>query len=86
MATNHLTWNVKIIKKEKQEESTKITYIHDQILPADEWIIPHNLKCFPSVTIINSAGEQVFGNVEYINENIIKITFSGIFSGRALLN
>ena len=62
------------------------TYIHIQGEPADTWIIEHNLNLYPSVTVVNSADEVVFGNVFYLSSNKVKIEFKSPFKGKALLN
>lgn len=62
------------------------TYPHQQITPAEKWVITHNLECFPSVTIADSAGNTVVGDVQYISENEIIITFTSAFAGNAYLN
>lgn len=62
------------------------TYIHNQNVPANSWTITHNLACFPSVSIVDSASNVVFGEVNYISNNSLIVTFSGSFSGQAFLN
>lgn len=57
-----------------------------QMLPSNEWIINHSLNKYPSVTVVDSAGTVVIGNVRYIDKSVIKITFSAAFSGKAFLN
>lgn len=61
-------------------------YIHNQIMPSATWIINHNLESFPSVTIVDSGGSVVIGEIQYINENQIKVSFTVEFSGKAYLN
>lgn len=61
-------------------------YIHTQTTPAALWAINHNLNRRPSVTIIDSAGSVVFGDVDYVSDNIINVTFSAAFGGSAYLN
>lgn len=62
------------------------TYIHYQTLPSNNWIINHNLTKYPSVTIVDSAGNVVVGEVKYIDNNTINISFAGVFAGTAYLN
>lgn len=61
-------------------------YTHLQIVPSEEWIIEHNLSKYPSVTIVDSAGTVVIGDVEYISTMILRVTFTSPFSGEAYLN
>ena len=62
-------------------------YIHDQGSPASVWNIQHNLGKKPSVTVVSSTDAVVYGIVEYIDNNNVKLTFeSGAFSGKAYFN
>ena len=61
-------------------------YIHDQASPLTVWTINHNLNKYPSVTIIDSANQEVIGELEYINQNTLTVMFSAAFSGKAYLN
>jgi len=47
--------------------------------------IVHNFGVNPSVLVLDSAGETVFGDVEYIDANTVVITFTAAFAGTALL-
>jgi hypothetical protein len=48
--------------------------------------VQHNLGKFPSVTVINSAGDEVEGDVSYIDQNSLTVGFSGAFSGTVKCN
>lgn len=61
-------------------------YIYSQVTASDTWNINHSLNKYPSVTIINTSNEQVFGDIIYINENSVQVKFSAPVSGRATLN
>ena len=62
------------------------SYTHDQMVASSEWIITHNLNKFPSVTIVDTANTVVFGEVGYISQNEIRLSFNAVFSGKAYLN
>ena len=62
------------------------TYIYEQGVAASVWEINHNMGKFPSVTVVDSAGSQVIGAVEYKDINNLEITFNSSFSGKAYLN
>ena len=62
------------------------TYFHDQGVPSQVWTVQHNLNKRPSVTVVDSAGSDVIGNISYINDNELTITFNASFSGSAYLN
>ncbi len=61
-------------------------YKHTQIQASKTWNIKHNLKKIPSVTVIDSGGNEVIGNIKHLSENELTISFSYEFSGSAILN
>ena len=61
-------------------------YTHTQSVASASWTITHNLNKYPSVTVVDSAGSVVVGDVQYLSLNDVVITFSGPFSGTAYLN
>ena len=61
-------------------------YTHKQLSAATVWNIQHNLNKHPSVTVIDSAGTKVYGDIEYIDNNNVRVTFTSAFAGRAYLN
>lgn len=62
------------------------TYRHIQGVSSNIWEVNHNLNKYPSVTVRDSAGSIVIGEITYNNENTITLTFSGAFSGEAHFN
>lgn len=62
------------------------TYVHVQALAAAVWEIQHNLNKWPSVTVVESTNVVCLPEVEYVNENVIRLTFLAALSGRAFLN
>lgn len=72
-------------EEKKQIAQIKI-YTHHQSTPLDIWNVNHNLGKFPSVTIVDSEGAMVIGDILYIDENNLQISFSSAFSGKAYFN
>jgi len=62
------------------------TYTFVQNTPQTVWTITHDLARFPSTVVIDSAGNIVEGDVDYISANQLVISFTGAFSGEAYLN
>lgn len=62
------------------------TYIHHRQVPAKEWVIEHDLGKYPSVTIVDSSGNYVIGEVKYISDSLLRVMFSAAFAGKAYLN
>jgi hypothetical protein len=61
-------------------------YVHTQITASNNWTITHNLNKYPAITIVDSGGTVVIGEIEYINLNLVCVKFNGIFSGKAYCN
>jgi hypothetical protein len=61
-------------------------YVHTQTVASTVWIIVHNLNGFPNITVADSAGTVVEGDVVYVDSNTIQLTFSAPFSGTAYLS
>lgn len=64
----------------------QFAYHHTQGVSSNSWEITHNLDFYPNVTILDSAGTIVEGEIEYLNRNTIRATFSAAFSGNAYLS
>ena len=61
-------------------------YVFIQSTPSNIWTITHNLNKFPSVSVVDSANTVVYGDIDYIDENSLTITFSAAFGGKAYMN
>ena len=60
------------------------TYIKST--PDSVWDITHDLDKYPSVTVVDSAGSVVMGDITYTSKSALTVTFSAAFSGKAYLN
>ena len=61
-------------------------YVHVQSSAATTWTITHNLKMYPSVTVVDSGGTHVMGEVTYTTLNTASVSFTSPFSGKAYLS
>lgn len=75
-----------VTKEEKEKINAVKNHLHNQIASTSVWNIEHNLGKFPSVSVVDSAGSIIIGDVLYLDENNLRITFSVAFSGKAFLN
>lgn len=57
-----------------------------QATPSAEWRITHTLEKFPSITVVDSGGSVVVGDITYVDASNIVITFQSAFAGKAYLN
>jgi hypothetical protein len=63
-----------------------VAHVHQQMIPSDHWVITHNLgELVQHVTVSDSAGTQVYGTVDYVDQNTLTITFAAAFSGTAVI-
>jgi hypothetical protein len=75
---------LKQILKEVKKWSDTASF--EQAIAADEWIIQHNLNKYPSVTVVDSAGTKIVGDIKYVDKNNIIIKFTTDTLGTAYLN
>ena len=61
-------------------------FVYIKSTPNKIWEITHNLDKYPSVTIVDSAGSVVMGDITYTSKSTLTVTFSAAFSGKAYLN
>ena len=61
-------------------------YVFSQDVAANPWVVNHGLNKYPAVSVVNSALEVVYGDVEYDSLNQVTITFNGSQTGKAFFN
>lgn len=61
-------------------------YMFQQRVPASVWYVKHNLDKYPSVTVVDSGENVVIGEVTYVDNNNLIISFTAEFSGKAYMN
>ena len=61
-------------------------YVHDQQNASSSWVVVHNLNKFASVSIVDTANDEIIGDVEYNSLNQVTINFSSQVSGKAYIN
>jgi hypothetical protein len=64
----------------------RVSYNYTQGSPSDTWNITHNLHFYPNVTVQDSAGNIVEGEISYTDSDSLIVTFSNSFSGEAYLS
>lgn len=67
-------------------ETVPISYRHVQSTPAAVWTITHNLGFQPNATVVDSAGTEVIGDLDYVDDHTVRITFSAAFGGECYLS
>lgn len=61
-------------------------FIYTQSSAASVWTVNHNMGKFPSVTILDTANDEVEGQVNHISNTQLTITFSASVAGKAIMN
>lgn len=61
-------------------------YYHAQGSTSAQWEIEHNLGKYPSVTVVSSAGEEIYCDKTYVSINKVVLNFGTPISGAAFLN
>lgn len=64
----------------------RVSYEHMQGSASNSWTINHNLGFKPNVTVIDSAGNIVEGEIAYTNSNSLTVSFQSSFSGTAYIS
>lgn len=64
----------------------KNSHVHSQTSESDTWVIVHDLNWYPNVTVIDSAGTTIEGDIEYVSENAVTLRFSQGLIGTAYLS
>jgi len=62
------------------------SYVHTQNSPSAVWTISHDLSKYPSVVLVDTEDNVIYGEVNYESNNTIIITLSAAISGKAFLN
>lgn len=62
------------------------TYTHLQSVAAAVWTVAHNLGRYPSITVVDNLGGQLYPDVRYVDADIVQITHSVPLTGRAYCN
>ncbi len=69
-------------------DSSDLHFTYVQPVTAEVWVVEHNLGKYPAVSIVDSADQQITGQVDYDSLNQCTLTFSpapGV-SGKAFFN
>lgn len=65
---------------------TSKTFVFEQGIASDTWIINHNLNKHPSITLAYTNGEEFEAHKEYTSDNQVIISLDSAATGFAYLN
>lgn len=63
-----------------------VAFHYVQSTASDVWTIAHGLGWNPNATVVDSAGTNCEGEIQYLDSNTLRIIFTGAFSGDAYLS
>ena len=66
--------------------ASSASFSHAQNVASASWTVNHNLGFNPNVTVVDSSGSQVMGDIKHISANQLTINFNAGFSGSAYLS
>jgi len=61
-------------------------FVYQQQASSATWTIAHNLEKYCAVTVVDTALNEVLGDVIYLDRNTVQLKFSAPFSGEAFCN
>lgn len=62
------------------------SFTYEQTFAASIWNIVHNLGRIPSVTLIDTYGDEFSGDIRYVDNNTVRVTLIAATAGKAVLN
>lgn len=78
--------NIEIDREGDRAIINSTTFIFEQGIASDVWVITHNLNKAPSITLIDSSGAEFQARKVYNSLNQVTIYLNGATTGKAYLN
>ena len=63
-----------------------LSYVHTQTPLATTWTVAHNLGKYPSVSVVDSGGNELLPDVTHLDVNTLTVTFGSPNSGKVYVN
>jgi hypothetical protein len=63
-----------------------LSYVHTQVSAAATWNVVHGLGKYPSVSVVDSGGNELLASVVYVDANTLTVTFGAATSGKVYVN
>ena len=77
---------INALRVENTVTLTSKTFIFEQGIASNEWVITHNLNKRPNITLVDSSGRVFKAVEEYISDNQVIIRLEAATTGYAYLN
>ena len=63
-----------------------VAFAYTQQTASATWTINHNLNFHPNITVVDSGGTIVEGEIQYVDQNNVTLRFQSAFAGIAYLS
>lgn len=61
-------------------------YVHNQAVASTTWNVPHNLGKKCAVQVVDNLGNEIVGDIQWIDNNNVTVTFNTAVAGFAYCN
>jgi hypothetical protein len=78
--------NIEVDRQGDRAIINSATFIFEQGIASDVWVITHNLNKAPSITLVDSSGAEFQARKVYNSLNQVTIYLNGATTGKAYLN
>ena len=78
--------NIEVERQGDRAVINSTTFIFEQGIASDVWVITHNLNKAPSITLVDSSGVEFQARKVYNSLNQVTIYLNGATTGKAYLN
>lgn len=78
--------NIEVERQGDRDVINSTTFIFEQGIASDVWVITHNLNKAPSITLVDSSGAEFQARKVYNSLNQVTIYLNGATTGKAYLN
>ena len=78
--------NIEVARQGDRAIINSATFIFEQGIASDVWVITHNLNKAPSITLVDSSGAEFQARKVYNSLNQVTIYLNGATTGKAYLN
>jgi len=62
------------------------TLIFSQVSALATWTIAHNMGKYPSIEVVDTGGNVLWPDIDYVDANTITVSFTNPTAGKAYLN
>jgi len=77
---------IRVTTSEDKAVISSKSFVYEQGVASDTWVIQHNLNKYPSISLVDSAGTTFSAATTYNDLNTCTISMNGATTGKAYLN